>query len=364
LNERARFHRPELDLLRLAAFLLVFFHHALPQSSRPYLQGGFALFPAELLAAMARTGGAGVDLFFALSAYLITELLLREQRATGSVDVRAFYVRRILRIWPLYYFALLVLSPLAGERMPDGHFAAFVLMAGNWACAFWNYPNSAFALLWSVSIEEQFYLSWPWVVRRFGRRLDVWAAAMLVTATLARMLLVIAGTDTEAAVWCNTLARLDPIAAGVLLASQLEGRLPDLGAASRVRWIAGGTLLLFAGCGPAGALAGPASLICYPLLAAGSAMMLYGSLGAELGLGNRAWAAGIYLGKISFGLYVFHQMALNLVRLALQGRFGVLIPIAVALPITVILATLSYRLLESPFLRVKERFSRVSSRPV
>ena len=128
-----------------------------------------------MLAGIARAGALGVDLFFALSAYLITGLLLRERRSSGAIDVRAFYVRRILRIWPLYYFTLLILVPamsiLPGERMPWRHFLAFGLFSGNWACAAWGYPPSSFSLLWSVSIEEQFYLAWPWLVRMGQRNL-------------------------------------------------------------------------------------------------------------------------------------------------------------------------------------------------
>ncbi len=150
-----RFHRPELDVLRFGAFLLVFLHHALPHDTASYV--GLPHFAAQTLAAIGRAGALGVDLFFALSSYLITELLLREHRATTRIDVRAFYVRRILRIWPLYFLALIILAPLMrlidpGDSMPATYTAAFALLAGNWACAFGGYPASSFALLWSVSI--------------------------------------------------------------------------------------------------------------------------------------------------------------------------------------------------------------------
>ena len=112
-NARGSFYRPELDILRFGAFLLVFLHHALPHATIDYFTSDYGIFKqaASLLAGIARAGALGVDLFFALSAYLITELLLRERRSHGAIDIRAFYIRRILRIWPLYYFALLILSP-------------------------------------------------------------------------------------------------------------------------------------------------------------------------------------------------------------------------------------------------------------
>src|SRR5438552_17688903 len=106
-GRRPGFYRPELDVLRFGAFLLVFIHHGFPLTAAEYAGWGVPGVVAALLASGARAGALGVDLFFALSAYLITELLLREQRSHGTFSIRAFYVRRILRIWPLYFFALL-----------------------------------------------------------------------------------------------------------------------------------------------------------------------------------------------------------------------------------------------------------------
>ena len=132
----AQFYRPELDVVRFGAFALVFLHHALSHSSADYVSWGASQWAASAIAAAARAGAWGVDLFFALSAYLITELLLREQRARGTIDIRAFYLRRILRIWPLYYFALLVLLPalstfLPGERLPVEYYFGFPFLGGN-----------------------------------------------------------------------------------------------------------------------------------------------------------------------------------------------------------------------------------------
>ena len=125
--ERAmvRFHRPELDRLRFAAFFLVFLHHTMPGSTGGYADAGLPQIVAQGLGAFARAGGFGVDLFFALSAYLITELLLRERAHTSRVFRGEEHIRRMLRIWPLYFLALLVLAPamrwiVPGDAMPGG----------------------------------------------------------------------------------------------------------------------------------------------------------------------------------------------------------------------------------------------------
>jgi peptidoglycan/LPS O-acetylase OafA/YrhL len=117
---------------------------------------------ALLLAAIASSGRFGVQLFFLLSGYLITSLLLREKEVTGHINVRAFYVRRILRIWPLYFFVLTLaaLWPWSG-RLPLSYFAGFLLLAGNWIVVLFGVADSWAIILWSVSIEEQFYLLWP-----------------------------------------------------------------------------------------------------------------------------------------------------------------------------------------------------------
>src|SRR5271167_1278609 len=99
------FYRPELDGLRFFAFFAVYLNHTMSFGE----QGHHRHMPDALgnaLGTIGVAGAFGVDLFFVLSAYLLTELLVREGVARGTVDVRAFYLRRILRIWPLYFFFL------------------------------------------------------------------------------------------------------------------------------------------------------------------------------------------------------------------------------------------------------------------
>jgi peptidoglycan/LPS O-acetylase OafA/YrhL len=94
-----------LDFVRFLAFLLVYLHHTLPLDYDPRLEKLLGRFAAVFYDS-AEACRFGLSLFFALSAFLIFELLLREREATGTLSVKQFYIRRILRIWPLYYFAL------------------------------------------------------------------------------------------------------------------------------------------------------------------------------------------------------------------------------------------------------------------
>ena len=151
------FYRKELDVLRFLAFSAVFFHHI-----------GFTrafIIDNRWIRAVQEAGAFGVCLFFVLSAYLITELLWKERDKTGSIHLQSFYLRRILRIWPLYY-ACIVLYVIMEHifpvfAVPPHRIIAMALLGGNWYCAFFGWGNLALDLMWSIAVEEQFYLSYP-----------------------------------------------------------------------------------------------------------------------------------------------------------------------------------------------------------
>ena len=111
--KKSSFYRPELDCLRFFAFMTVFVHHSMPRTVEFYTTHHLP----TVLSNVAYAGAYGVDLFFCLSAYLITELLLREKEQVGHLNVKSFYIRRMLRIWPLYFtfvlfaFALTFVDP-------------------------------------------------------------------------------------------------------------------------------------------------------------------------------------------------------------------------------------------------------------
>src|SRR5687767_14837721 len=227
------FYHPELDALRFVAFLAVFMHHALPRDARVYLEKGFSPVATEWLLTAKEAGAFGLDLFFALSAYLITELLLREHAKRGTFSVSAFYVRRALRIWPLYFVFLaltvfVIPTIIPAERFGPIYIVSFALFVGNWVCATNGLPFSVASPLWSISVEEQFYIGWPLLLKFFGiNRLKQLAIAMLLVAIAVRVGLSAYGVQ-HPGVWCNTFARLDPIALGALLAFALNGRAPQI----------------------------------------------------------------------------------------------------------------------------------------
>lgn len=365
------FYHPELDALRFFAFLLVFLHHALPTDPALYLNSGIPIAATQLLTLVKKAGAYGVDLFFALSSYLITELLYREYRVRNTIDVRSFYIRRALRIWPLYFFfltATVFIVPLLfpPENLSAKYALAFSVFLGNWACVLGGMPFSVASPLWSVSIEEQFYIAWPPLLLLCGIKRIVWiAAGLLIVACTTRLILAIAGAG-ETAVWCNTFARLDAIAFGALLSTFLRTRV--LSRATRIGLCLVG-FLIFLIVTRYFEQDGWTSLITYPAIGIGSVFIVAGVIARQASnLTRGPFALIVYLGRISYGLYVFHLLALALIstqlfvpiiglRLNFERRM------ICAFLLTVALAAISYHLLEKPFLRLKRRFTHVRSGP-
>ena len=360
------FYHPELDVLRFFAFFAVFLHHALPRDAIFYLNAGLSPSATQLILTTKKAGAFGLDLFFALSAYLITELLLREHARRGKFSVSAFYVRRALRIWPLYFTFLaatvfIIPSIIPSERFGPEYIVSFAFFFGNWACAAYGLPFSVANPLWSISIEEQFYIGWPLLLLLFGiNRIKHLAVAMLVVAVATRILLAVYGVG-HAGVWCNTFARLDSIALGAMLAVSLGGRAPRITNALR---------LVLCGVAVAGLLliamflgqSGPSSVITYTATALASVVLLIAVLKDDAKLWSVApfsWL--VSLGRISYGLYVFHLFALAFVfRLPVVPWLGIELDLErrllLSFLMTVALAAISYRWLELPFLRLKKHF--------
>ncbi|MGP0018334.1 MAG: acyltransferase family protein [Candidatus Sulfotelmatobacter sp.] len=363
-----RFYRPELDCLRFFAFFAVFIHHTFAHEADYYAARHIPF--GAFLASAARAGSFGVDLFFLLSAYLITELLLREREQFGSVHLRSFYVRRMLRIWPLYFLAVLIgaVLPLIdpNQTFPLRYIVAFLLLSGNWMTSLVGFPQSVMNPLWSVSFEEQFYLLWPALIA-FARRAKTLLLAsglLLVVAEIGRMVLLKYAQQrhSDVEISTNTITRLDPLALGIATAVILRKTQLQLQWFLRLSFLALGVALwLFAGHYFHLTLA--FMMIGYPAIALGSWLIFMSVYG--IGVSPR-WLR--YLGKISYGLYVFHMLALYLADKLVGGyarNWGKFILYWwLGLAMTLLMASLSYRFYESPFLRLKERFAFVRSRPV
>ena len=374
-RSRPDYYRPELDAMRFFSFLCIFFHHTLTQPIVNDLTKQLTV--RNTLAMSAKFA---VSLFFLLSGYLITNLLVMEKELTGKVHLGAFYKRRIARIWPVYYaFTILVLllGSIVHRVQPSASaVAAFTLFSGNWFLIFGGAGFvGGLGILWSINIEEQFYLVWPLIVRQSAPRNLIWVSTgTIIAAYVVLFVLGARGIVSDATLRFNPLVEMQFFAAGALLSILLprDGiRLPGgvrllLGACGLFCWAAGTRFF-------GNNLPGVSSLV----PARWSPAALYGCVLAGcivlflsfFGLPGRFIPQPLrWLGKISYGLYVYHPLVLTLTprwpatwehKASLAA-----LRLCLELSIAILVAGLSYHWLERPFLRWKEHITFVPNRRV
>lgn len=345
----------ELDGLRGLAILMVMVHRFWPRPG------------VGVAADVAGAGWIGVDLFFVISGFLIAGILLDTRNDAGYF--RNFYARRVLRIFPLYYLfvigVFIAFSANAGFREGAGSPLWYLFHLGNIPEGLLDKPVPYWlAPVWSLAIEEQFYLTFPLLVYLLDRRrLTILLMSMIALAPVIRLATMLAMPEHERVQYMFTPCRIDTIAVGCLLAVVV--RTVDLD-----RWRATAQLVAFCVIPSVVVLAIASGLertspfdrvFGYSLVAVGCASVIALVVFAR-GARSTAvlrWEPLTYLGKLCFGLYLLHRPADTIVS-ALASRAGLegalrLMPLKLA--VAVVLATISWRLFERPFLRLKDRFS-------
>ncbi len=341
---------PELDAMRgLAAVAIVVYHLWFPEQ-------GFM--------------GTAVDLFFVMSGYLITTIILKQRDRPNFLVT--FYARRSLRIWPIYYlslFAFIAINPALPKPYHLDALPYFLTYTQNLP-QYWGATNPPFAHgfyhTWSLAVEEQYYLFWPLALVLLGRRsLLPLATALIALSVGSRM----AGFSK----WI-LLTRLDGLALGGMMASMFvaaeTGRL-SARAVGRILVGSGLGSVIFLATGNAAvralgsrvpALADPAVALSLRMLATN--VMYFSLIGMVIvhsGHRRLGWlrdARLAELGQMSYGIYLYHYILFDIVQ-DYADRFGVTgrIPIdAVKMVASFGVAALSWRLIERPLLSLKGRF--------
>ncbi len=341
---RTRFF-PGLDGLRCLSIVLVVTYHV----------GGLSW-------GLVRRGYLGVTLFFAISGFLITSLLLREVEEHGAISLRRFYARRSLRIFPLYYAVLLAYVVLTAlfEKAPEvraeffGNVPSFLTYTSNWFVPAVHDRRITFYFAWSLATEEQFYLLWPAAIRVGHRRGAVAFMAGLLAISLLARGGVIAGWLDGTALPVRILASISPpICLGSLAAYAVRSPT-GFAVLHRVlgrRWAP--PLLMAAVLVGIGVERTPMVLL-WPLVVA---LVVACCLSTDDPLRPvLTWAPVRFVGTISYGIYLLHMLVVGLVRRALPGA-GFRVQWPLALLGSILLASLSFRYFERWFLQLKERFS-------
>jgi peptidoglycan/LPS O-acetylase OafA/YrhL len=363
IQTNQRVYYPALDILRGLAICFVVFYHNFHTVS------------------FFRFGWMGVDLFFVLSGYLITDLLLESRENKNYF--RNFYMRRVLRIFPLYYLVLILfftLSPFLFSQKDAGSTYSYYNENKAW---FWTYfqnwllvtkgapPVPFLAHFWSLAVEEQFYIFWPVLIFFFKKysQLKKIILGLIAFAVIIRYFTWMQYSHEVEVFYCNTITRMDSLLMGSLLAVHLkEGKTISLGfirgsIACFVALIIT-SLILFGNIKQDNALF---PTIGYTISAVFFTSLLYVLLKTKFNpLGwIRHFKILSYLGKISYGIYVFHIpiyliLSTQLTRIlatSFPPRFDEALLISgLSVLLTIGMASLSFYIIERPILRLKKHF--------
>ena len=349
----SKVHFPALDTLRGVAIVVVLFHNlSIFAGTGGKLDKVWNLF--------VEAGWVGVQLFFVLSGFLITGILVDDRDKPKAL--RTFYVRRFLRIFPLYYLLLVVY--FVWLPRPFGESIWYFLYLSNWSwLAYGVLPG--LGAVWSLAVEEQFYLAWPWVARgvRTGTLAYV-CVALIVIAFGARLGLHLAHYP-DLWLYSTTMTRADGLAMGALVAlavrsrmwkARLDRALLPAAIVSVVGLLA--VVALTHGMNrnnPIVQIAG------YSLLGLGSAVLV--SIAARPGTPPKWLDSRVlrFFGKYSYGIYVIHA-PVKQAALMLWKREDAPLPldlafIATCTAVTIALALVTWNVLEKPLLGLKDRLA-------
>jgi peptidoglycan/LPS O-acetylase OafA/YrhL len=340
--------RPALDGVRAIAVLAVMAHHGYV----PFFRGG----------------SIGVDIFFVLSGFLITGLLLEEWEKTSGISFRKFYLRRALRLLPALVVLLLFVEVyslviLRGPRLWEIQKAVLAVLfyVANWVSIMHPDRLGPLSHAWSLSIEEQFYLLWPpvlFLLLHYRLRIARIAAVIaLITISVAvHRAFVWTGPASAWRIYNGLDTRIDELLAGCALAAALSA------GCIRVDWL---RILVRWSYQPAIALilylvSRPLSphimyKFGWPIVEICLVVILYRLMGWENTILHRLLESPslVWIGRLSYGLYLWHFPIFEKVG---GWEYLRILKIPVAFALTFMVATLSFYFVERPFLRLKSQF--------
>ncbi len=363
-----------LDTLRFFAFFLVFCQHAF----RPAFDLRSDDFISKLITFLCN-GALGVSFFFVLSGFLITYLILREIIQTGKIKVHFFYIRRALRIWPLYYAVIiftLILYPSLKEVLG---LVSFEYVYATWMHfiflsnfdiirAINLFPGQNVAMIsitWSVAIEEQFYLVWPLLFRFIPVK---YYRFIFPAVILASLFFRLVHEHERTVLYFHTLSVINDLAIGgyaAYLCLYNQHFLPKLKAIKRapivLAYLLGFTLLIYEGT--------LQKITTFSVFVRIFESLFFIFIILEQNFSDHSikkygdWKLLASLGRITYGLYLLHPICIQFVELGWRYAFPAvdqfssqLIRGLLALGFSILVCTFSYRYFEDYFLRLKEKF--------
>lgn len=376
--EKVKVYFPGLNALRFLAAFLVFASHVELLKSR----NGFENY--YYTPTVSELGGSAVTFFFVLSGFLITYLLFIEKDLSGTISLRQFYLRRILRIWPLYYAVVLagffifphipyLQNSISGELYVDFYPKVFLFLFLMPNISYILFPYTPYiSPAWSIGVEEQFYLAWPLLLSRTKKPLRLFimliCAIYLLKVILSLIQLISDKRIDEIAqkvLEIMYFARFECMIIGSIFAYVLHRKKAELIKILFNKYIQIFSYITIIAFLATGFKIPVFNHIIYSLLFGIIILNISSNPATIFKLENKPLN---YLGKISFGLYMYHELAIG-ISIRFLGDFSFnfnnsspnYLLYVFALLLTIGIASLSYFLLEKPFLKLKTRFSRISS---
>ncbi len=284
-------------------------------------------------------GTLGVHVFFVLSGYLITSLLLKEYERSSTISLREFYIRRAFRIFPAAFVFLAVVTALYWRQMHWYHIAAALFYVANMDIS----RPWIFGHLWSLSIEEQFYLLWPFAVKKWHRYRTVVLLCVFVGAPVFRAALY--AFKVRSGLLGSLPIYADQLAVGCLLAI-FAPRLPKVSGYLALAMV---FAVIFVPWFPATSPARTLFMlfIARPMLHVSIAGLVLHVIQVPYRALN--WTPVVWLGRISYSVYLWQELFCS--NPALHLGYVLVVP-------TLACACLSYYLVEQPMLRLRERRAR------
>ncbi len=341
-----------LDVLRCCAALAIVLYHSTLNSDY--------FFPA--VAKLLHNLPIGVDFFFLISGFLITYLLLAEKERAGTISLRRFYIRRALRIFPLYYAIIALAWWLHPDSQVAVNYKAFALFAGNFWMIRHDWTVATLNPLWSLCIEEQFYLVIPllvWLIPT--RRLGWLFGAIVLISVVFRAYSSVTVEYNWMTTYCHTFSRCDVLAVGGWLAWHHFTRPIRLQSPRWALWATLGylgllmTIIDTSDVTTFGFAVFKKYLHILPLVVV-FCLVLFNQVVSHRPVQVVERVAN-YLGKVSYGIYMFHSpLIFWLDKHPAFYADNRVLRVGVIMLLTIAVASLSYELFEKQILRLKKRF--------
>lgn len=353
---------PELDGLRFFAFLLVFIHHHPLFANIPYLSF------------LHTHGWVGVDLFLTLSAFLFTKLLRIEIQETQTINLKKFFIRRIFRIWPIYFLLIgastllyILQNGTIGEEILIRIIGLFAFF-DNIMVAIYSYnPLPYSGHLWTITYEEQFYVFIPAVMLLLVGLNARKKRALLVLTFLVLNIIKALFIANDIGIWTLPITHFESVALGIVIGfggfDFLVKRMPSI-----IIGLIGCLFFALLYALPNNDTVSYWLIASYACVGIATSMTLMAILHNAMLKRIFSYGIFVFLGKRSYGLYIYHLFGIGIASYILK-KFTLLpsnglVSFSFALVLTSIAAIISYQYIEKPFLRWKKHFETVSSRPI